>query len=137
MKPNLTPEEMDAIAVLGFLSYEQGKSADASIIFKGLIALDDRRHHGYAGLGAIALREENLDTALDYLQKAAARKPDDVSVRANLGEALLRLARFDEALAEFHKVLTLDPNSRDMGTIRARALLQGMDAAVRALKTVS
>ncbi|MBI1787448.1 MAG: hypothetical protein HYR60_07850 [Acidobacteria bacterium] len=64
---------------------------------------------------------------------AAARKPDDASIRANLGEVLLRLARFEEASAEFQRALALAPDGRDPGANRARAILHGMEVAMREL----
>jgi tetratricopeptide (TPR) repeat protein len=123
---------MDAIAILGFNLYEQGQTRDAAAIFEALITLDANNYYGYAGLGAIALVEEKLDEALEYLQTAARLNPDDPTVHANLGETLFRKSQFNEAAVEFEKALKLDKDGRDPGANRARGILQGMEAVIEA-----
>ena len=122
----LANQEMEALALLGFQLYEQGKAADAESIFNGLIALDSQLYYGYAGLGALSLAQEKLDEALRWLTRAAELNPEDPTVHANLGEAFLRLAKFEEAAGEFQKALALDPAADDPGANRARAMLNGM-----------
>ena len=129
--------ELDAIEVLGFELYLQGRTSDADAIFSGLIALNDRMYQGYAGKGALALAEERLEEALGWLSQAAERNSNDPTVHANLGETLLRLGRFQEAAAEFEKALALDPEEADPSANRARAILAGMTAMVREPKNPS
>ncbi|MBI1789374.1 MAG: tetratricopeptide repeat protein [Acidobacteria bacterium] len=133
MSPALTKEHIQAIAVLGFNAYEQGRSEEARSLFHGLTTLDDNAYYGYAGLGAMALRDGDLRSAIEQLEKAAQRNPEDATVQANLGEALLRSARFEEAAKHFRRALELDPNGRDSGATRARAILEGMEVVVRDL----
>lgn len=130
-----TKTQLEAVAALGFKLYEQGQTREAELVFKGLIALDANSPFGYAGLGAIALREEKLDRALEHLRKAADLRPDDATIRANLGEALLRQAKFQEAAAEFQRALSLDPAGRDSGANRARAIITGMKALIKAVRS--
>lgn len=127
----LTKTELDAIEVLGFELYQQGRNREADAIFDGLIALNSRMYQGYAGKGALALAEERLEEALNWLSQAAERNTNDPAVHANLGETLLRLARFGEAAAEFEKALALDPEQTNPSANRARAILAGMSALVR------
>jgi tetratricopeptide (TPR) repeat protein len=47
--------------------------------------------------------------ALDASQRAATLLPDDVEAHANLGNALLRGARFDEAAASYRRALDIAP----------------------------
>ena len=120
--------QLDAMANLGADLYEQGRTKEAAIIFEGLIALADT-YYGYAGMGAILLAQERFDEAVAYLTRAVELNSGDPTVRANLGEALLKKGQFNEAAAEFEKALNLDPNKKNPGAIRARAILQGMEAA--------
>src|SRR6185312_1790838 len=124
----LTNEQLDAIASLGSNLYEQGKVAEARTMFEGLIAVANS-FYGYAGMGAICLAQEppQLEEALGYLKMAAELKPTDPSVHANLGEVLLRQAKFSEAAAEFQKSMALDPEKRDAGANRARALISALN----------
>ncbi len=123
-------EQIQAMAALGINLYEQGQNRNAESIFQGLIALDQTSFYGYAGMGALALSEERLDEALVYLRKAAELQPKDPTVHANLGETLLRQAKFSDAATEFEKALNLDPDQRDPGANRARAILQGMQVVI-------
>jgi tetratricopeptide (TPR) repeat protein len=132
----LSKDQLDAIATLGFRFYEQGKTRDAETLFEGLIALDPKLYYGYAGLGAMALREEKLDQAVEHLKQAAALNPKDATVYANLGEALLRQAKLPEAATEFKQALKLDPQQTDPGANRARAILHGMGLVVNEMQRV-
>ena len=120
-------ESLEAMAVLGFNLFEQGKNEDAKTVFRGLIALDSTQFFGYAGLGALALAEEKSEEAVGYLETAAELNPNDPTIQANFGEALLRQARFEEAATHFEKALELDPDEVDGGANRARAILEGME----------
>ena len=73
----LNKQELDAIEVLGFQLYEQGRNAEAQSIFRGFIALNQRRYTGYAGMGALALAERKLDEAARWLEQALERNADD------------------------------------------------------------
>jgi tetratricopeptide (TPR) repeat protein len=55
-----------------------------------------------------AERGENLETALEYVERAIALKPDDGFVRDSLGWVLFKLGRFDEALRELRKSLEME-----------------------------
>jgi len=127
----MAKQEVEAIAVLGFQLYEQGKINDAQSIFNGLIALDSQVYYGYAGLGAMALAEEKLEEAIRWLTRATELNPQDPTVHANLGEALLRHGRFNDAAVELHTALTLDAEQKDPGANRARAILNGIEAVIQ------
>ena len=126
----LTSAQLDAIAILGSNLYEQGRPSDAAIIFEGLIALDANNYYGHAGMGALTLSEDKLDEAFEYLSTAARLNPTDPTVRANLGETLLRKAQFNEAALELEEALKLDPDGRDPGANRARSILEGIKAVI-------
>lgn len=127
----LEKQEIEAIAVLGFQLYEQGKTTDAEAIFNGLIALDTKVYYGYAGLGALALAEEKLEDSVRWLTRASELNTADPAVHANLGEALLRLGKFKEAAEQFQLSLQNDPKGTDPGANRARSILTGMQAVIQ------
>jgi tetratricopeptide (TPR) repeat protein len=59
---------------------------------------------------ALALKAEGAyEEALGHLRRAADRYPKDRVVRNQIGRILFLLSRFDEAIAEFREVLTIDP----------------------------
>ncbi|MBI1786792.1 MAG: tetratricopeptide repeat protein [Acidobacteria bacterium] len=130
--PNLNEEQIVSIAALGFNLYQQGQLGEAQTIFEGLTAIDPTNYTGYAGLGAVALAKDPpaLDEAVSHLTMAAGINDSDPTVHANLGEALLRQGKFEEATQAFEKALALDPNEEDPGANRARAIIDGMELVV-------
>ena len=100
-------------------------------MFEGITSFKPDSFWGPAGLGAIALKEEELDEAEEHLRKAVELKDDEPSVYANLGEVLLRKGEFDEAAEAFTRALDLDPDGTDAGADRARAIIQGLDTLVQ------
>jgi tetratricopeptide (TPR) repeat protein len=131
-----TPEQIGGIASLGYELYEQGKMEEATQVFRGLIALDESNYLGYAGLGAVALAQEPpaLDMAVNFLTRATQLNGSDPSIYANLGEAYLRQAKFEEAAQAFEKALDLDPEEEDPGANRARAIIDGMEIVMAELQ---
>jgi Tfp pilus assembly protein PilF len=121
---------MQGIAALGYNLYQQGKLKDAETLFRGLVATNDKSWYGYAGLGAVALAKTpaDLKVAQENLEKAAKLNPKDASIQANLGEVLLRQAKFDEAAKQFQRALELDPQQKDPGANRARAIIGGLNS---------
>jgi tetratricopeptide (TPR) repeat protein len=121
----LTSVHMHAFADLGLQLFQQGRMDDAAIIFRGMISLDDQCYLGRAGLGALALEQHtpDLKTAIRSLELAAHLTQHDPNVYANLGEALLRSARFEQAAAAFRRALDLDPQRVNPGTKRAHAII--------------
>ncbi len=129
----LSEAQLQAIAALAYNKYQQGRLEDAETIFRGVAALDTKSYFGYAGLGTIALakRPPDLEAALSNLSKAAELKPDDATIQANLGEVLLRQGKVDQAKSHLEKAFQLDPNHKDAGVNRARAIVKGLDVVVK------
>jgi Tfp pilus assembly protein PilF len=127
MNQTYTREQLNSIATLGFNFYKEGKLDDAQIMFKGLIVADNS-FYGWAGMGAIALCKEppELEKAQTFLSIAVKLNPNDPSVHTNLGEVYLRQKNVEQATAEFQKALDLDPEKKDPGANRARAILNGL-----------
>lgn len=126
--PQVTDTQFQSIAALALNFYQQGKLKQAETIFGGLQQINPKLYYTYAGLGAIALAKQPIDLNAAYtnLSKAAEMNPNDASVQANLGEALLRLGKLEEAKPHFEKAFQLDPGHNDPGANRARAIVSGL-----------
>jgi tetratricopeptide (TPR) repeat protein len=124
----VTENQVKAIVALGYNKYQQGKLDDANTMFRGAAALDANNYLGFAGAGAVALARKpaDLEGAYTNLSRAAELKADDASIQANLGETLLRQGKVLEA-----KAFSLDPDHKDPGVNRARALVSGIDAIIQ------
>jgi Flp pilus assembly protein TadD len=90
-------------------------------------------------MGAVALAKEPpaLDDAVTHLTQAAKLDSTDASVQANLGEALLRQGKLDDASKAFEKAMKLDPNRQDAGANRARAIINGLDVVAGELRKMA
>jgi len=134
----ISQRQIQGIAALGYNLYQQGKLKEAETIFRGLVATDDKSYYGYAGLGAIQLAKNppDLKKAQEYLSKAAQLNPEDASVQANLGEVLLRQAKFDDSAKLFKKAIELDPKQQDPGANRARAIVSGLNTVITELQRI-
>lgn len=119
---------LEVYAVLGSQYYEQGLVEDARAMFNAVITLNHRSHLGYAGLGAIELRDGSPETALQYLEQAYARDPTDLVVCGNLGEVLVLLGRTQEAARYLKESAALDPSEINTYANRARAILAALAA---------
>jgi tetratricopeptide (TPR) repeat protein len=129
----MTDTQLKAIIALGYNKYQQGKLDAADTMFRGAAALDPTNYLGYAGAGAVALARKpaDLETAYTNLSKAAELNGDDASIQANLGEVLLRQGKVLEAKEHLEKAFQLDPDHKDPGVNRARALVSGIDAVIK------
>jgi Flp pilus assembly protein TadD len=126
----LSRPQLAAMAAQGHQLWQQGRRQEALRIFRALIALDERLYYGHAGLGLAAMSMEDFAQAEQHLRTAATLEPNDSSVAANLGEALLRLDRLEDAIVELQRAAKLDPTGRNPGAARARAILQGIASGV-------
>jgi len=134
----VTETQCQAIAALAFNYYQQGKIQEAETLFRGLQLLNPKAYYSYAGVGAIALARKPpyLAEAYKNLSKAAELNPTDPSVQANLGEVLLRQAKFEQAAVHFKKALDLDPQQKDPGANRARAIIRGLAAVAKEVERI-
>jgi Flp pilus assembly protein TadD len=125
--------KIQGFAVLGYNQYQQGKLKDAATFFRTVTALDTKSYLGYAGLGAVAMASNppDLDAAYTNLSKAVELKPQDATIQANLGEVLLRQGKIEDAKTHLQRAFELDPERKDRGANRARALVGALDLVVK------
>jgi len=130
--------QLQAIAALAFNYYQQGRLKEAETLFRGLAVMNPKAYYSYAGVGAVALARKppNLTEAYENLSKAAELNPSDPSVQTNLGEVLLRQAKFKDAAGHFKKALDLDPQKKDPGANRAQAIISGLTAVAKEVERI-
>jgi Flp pilus assembly protein TadD len=123
------PEGMTEIfALLGAQYYDQGRYEDARCMFQGAAALDSSNYYGHAGLGAIALIEEDLEGARVHLLRAYSLNAKDPSVCVNLGEVFLRSGGQAEAARYLREAASLDPEHLSPYANRARGMLSAIES---------
>ncbi|MGA9521011.1 MAG: tetratricopeptide repeat protein, partial [Myxococcaceae bacterium] len=138
VKGEITLQELNAIsgpemlemAVIGFTMYEQGRYAEAKVVFQGLANLDETEGYYRTALGAVYLAEEDLDNALVCFNDAIRLNDKEIASFVNRGEVYLRQGKIIEAAHDFKRAVDLDPENKDPLSHRARVL------AAAALETV-
>ena len=117
---------VEVFAVLGLQHYEQGRLEDARVMFQAAVALDGTGYMGHAGLGVLALVQDDLAAAEAHLRRAHALNPHDTAVCCNLGEVMLRQGTPDQAKVFLSQSVALDPGALDCYANRARGILHAI-----------
>jgi tetratricopeptide (TPR) repeat protein len=80
-----------------------------------LIMLKPDNANAYNYLGYLLVeRGENMDMAIEYIQKALSLEPDNGAFRDSLGWAYFKMGRLDEAIIELEKSAELVPNDSEV-----------------------
>ena len=122
----LSDNVVEVFAILGAQCYEQGRYRDARSMFLAAVALNANSYYGHAGLGAVALVEDDLDGALQSLQRAYGIYAGDPAVCGNVGEVMLRKGQLPEAVRYLREAVALDPAQTNSHANRARGILHAI-----------
>lgn len=105
----LDPEHEDALAGMGELLLKFGREEEAFALFERLVALGfDDDGELMLQVGRALFREDYVEAALPYFERAVAHDPDSAEAVASVGYALHRLGRDTEAVAAMQRALVLD-----------------------------
>ena len=88
----------------------QGKTAEAEILYRELLANEPDSLGALEGLGVVCFQKGRIDEAAALFARGAALAPESGRFHANLGEALRTMRRFDQALLHLRKAAALDPS---------------------------
>jgi tetratricopeptide (TPR) repeat protein len=90
-----------------------GQHLDAQICCERALALDPSHADTLHLTGCLCLQAGQFDHAIEWLSRAIRQQPK-VDYLTDLGTALLRLGRREEALATFDKAVQLEPSNADL-----------------------
>ena len=122
---NWSADEIRLVSELGYALAQQGRNAEAIVVFEGLAALAPATHYFDSALGALWLREANFTKALKHLNSALESDPGDIPNRVNRAEALIHLGETESAVADLRYAVESEstgPLTKQCVT-RANALL--------------
>jgi tetratricopeptide (TPR) repeat protein len=96
--------------VRGIVNYELDDWPGAEADFRASLALspDQPQVLNYLGYSLVE-RRENLDEALDMIERAVAGQPQNGAIVDSLGWALYRLGRYEDAVAPMERAAELEP----------------------------
>jgi len=75
------------------------------------IQMDSTRYEPFLNLAAEYVREDELDQALGYYQKAYQLKPEDSNMMNDYATTLLGVKKFEKALSLYERILEKDPTN--------------------------
>ena len=105
---SLEPNNVNAMAQLGFVLLERDRMAEAETALRRAIAINDKHFYANYDLGRLLVKSRRYEEALPVLQHAVVLKSNNSSVHYQLFMALTRLKRKDEAERELATFKQLD-----------------------------
>ncbi|ABS26100.1 tetratricopeptide repeat protein [Anaeromyxobacter sp. Fw109-5] len=116
----------------GYAYLEAADPERATVAFSHALEFDPDFPEALNGLGIVARREGDLDTARRRFERAVRLAPDFAEGHANLGETLLAAGREGGGTDALRAALRIDPDLADARQNLARALLRhGLDSPDR------
>lgn len=133
-KVRMSADEFQAIGEIGAMFYEQGNLDKAQTIFEGLVEIDPDSGAAHSALGALLTKKRDDENALIHLNRAVELSDSQIAPFVNRAEIYLRQQRFEAAVADLKRAIELDPQEKDAGANRARAMVLGIYQAIETQK---
>ena len=108
----LTPDDMDAVHLVGRASLGAGRLDQAERLFLHVLNRNPRQCYAMVNLGRTYFADERWTDAELVLRRAAACAPRMAEVYETLGELYLKRGRHQEAAAAFRRAEEIEPPKR-------------------------
>ena len=102
--------------------HQKGQLEQAKTIYEQLLAKQPEHFDALHLMGVIALQSSNAALAAELIGRAIEIDPNQAIAYNNLGDALQKLDRLDEALDSFDRAIALNPDQADSFYNRAITL---------------
>jgi tetratricopeptide (TPR) repeat protein len=125
--PSSDREQLKRWVTEGNLALASGRFGAAGAQFQRAIAADGTAHAAHAGLAEVAYNQGDFPRAALAARRAVSLAPRVAAYRMILAKAYYKVLRYDDAVAQWQKVLELEPaNERAQKNIElARAKRTG------------
>jgi tetratricopeptide (TPR) repeat protein len=115
------PQNAAALNYLGYMLAERGERLDESVSYvKKALEIEPENGSYLDSLGWAYFKADKLDLAEGSLKRAADQLKTNSVVQDHYGDVLLKLGRYDEAIAAFNRALTGDGDSIDRADIEKK-----------------
>jgi len=111
------PEDGASLNDLGFAYLQKARETGdpafytrADGVFQKALTIDARDQSALIGASGVAAARHDFTQALAFAQQARDLDPEDPDANAALGDALIELGRYDEALVAFQAMLDTRPD---------------------------
>ncbi|MHA1521446.1 MAG: tetratricopeptide repeat protein [Promethearchaeota archaeon] len=107
LKPMLaeSPENPGLLLDAGYIHANMGDFPTAIEMYNKTIKLVPDSASGYTGLGFVYNMQGELEKAIEQFRRGLEHSPDNALIHFEIGEALLELDRFEEALKSYYKAV--------------------------------
>ncbi|HEV8324484.1 MAG TPA: tetratricopeptide repeat protein, partial [Myxococcota bacterium] len=103
------PARAKALLAKGDARLAEGKLADARQAYLAALGADARSAAALGGLADVAYERSDWTRAVLLAKRAVALAPRAVAYRMALARAFYKLMRYDDAIAQWKKVLEIEP----------------------------
>src|SRR3984957_18685298 len=105
------PQSDDAVYLLAFVSFREGKAKDSLSLFSQAAKLKPPTANDFTIIALDYVLLNSYSDAAHYLELSLNMNPDDVEARYHLGRVRYQQNQFDLAIAAFQEVIKRDPGS--------------------------
>jgi protein O-GlcNAc transferase len=102
--------------------HQEGQLAQAELLYQAILKQAPRHFDAMHLLGVIAAQQKKFAAAVQFIGQALTLNPNFAPAHTNIGNALLELNRYDEALASYERALAIQADDSDTLNRRATAL---------------
>jgi len=112
------PQNAAALNYLGYMLAERGERLDESVDYvKKALEIEPDNGSFLDSLGWAYYKAEKLDLAEGHLRRAADQLKTNSVIQDHYGDVLLKLGRYEDAIAAFNRALSGDGDSIDRADI--------------------
>jgi len=104
-----TPDQVDALHLLGIITHEQGRPREAAALISRAINIDPAQPSFYNSMGVVLKSCGKLEEATTCYSAALKLAPNDAGTLNNLANALRDQGRLAEATEYFSRSLEINP----------------------------
>jgi len=117
----INPNSPDAHFQMGLVDLAENKYKEAEEAFRRTYQLNPTNPRGLMGLVETSMAQNKPEDALNMLRVEADKSPNNLDMRLAIGNIAVRAGKYDQAIAEFNRVLNaLDKNSKQRGDLYLR-----------------
>ena len=136
------PQDAQSLNDLGFAYLQKARESgdptfysNADGVFQKALTINASDQSALIGASSVAAARHGFTQALAFAQRARELDPDDPDANGVLGDALIELGRYDEALAAFQVMLDARPDlNAYVRTAYARELHGDPKGAIEAMR---
>ena len=115
------PQNAPALNYLGYMLAERGERLEESVDYvKKALDIEPNNGSYLDSLGWAYFKADKLDLAEGNLKRAADQLTTNSVVQNHYGDVLLKLGRYDDAIAAFNRALSGDGDSIDRADIEKK-----------------